>query len=116
MSSPVIALVGQTRNIVGHFGCLPFTWANRSVHSSGKWQAKSHLPPAEKRPREPGTGTIYGFEGMELKFPFEPFRQQDHLFRNSVGPRNFPLERHKNSLSFLLLDGVCVSIYGELAL
>ena len=101
MSSRVIALVGQTRNIVGPFGCLPFTWANRSVHGSGKWQAKSHLPPAEKRPREPETGTIYGFEGMELKFPFEPFPQQDHLFRNSVAPRNFPLERPKNSLSFL---------------
>ena len=102
MSSRVIALVGQTRNIVGHFGCLPFTRANQSVHGSGKWrQAKSHLPLAEQRPREPETGIIYGFEEIEQKFSFEPFRQHDHLFRNSVAPRNFPLERPKNSLSFL---------------
>ena len=63
MSNRVIVLLGQTRNVVGHFGCLPFTWANRFVHGSGKWrQAKSHLPLAEQRPREPEIGIIYGFE------------------------------------------------------
>ena len=100
-SCQVIVLVRQTRNVVGHFGCLPFTWANRSAHGSGKWQAKSHLTLAEKRPRKLETGIIYGFEEMEQKFSFEPFRQQDHLFRNSVAPGNFPLERPKSSLSFL---------------
>ena len=65
MSNRVIVLLGQTRNVVGHFGCLPFTWANRLVHGSGKWrQAKSHLPIAEQRPREPEIGIIYGFEEM----------------------------------------------------
>ena len=65
MSNRVIVLLGQTRNVVGHFGCLPFTWANRFVHGSGKWrQAKSHLPLAEQRPREPEIGIIYGFEEM----------------------------------------------------
>ena len=65
MSNRVIVLLGQTRNVVGHFGCLPFTWVNRLVQGSGKWrQAKSHLPLAEQRPREPEIGIIYGFEEM----------------------------------------------------
>ena len=54
-----------------------------------------------KKPRRPVTGIKDGFEGMEHEFPFGIFHgeKQDHHFRCSVAPGNFPLGRPKNSCS-----------------
>ena len=40
---------------------------------------------------------------MEHDFPLEKFspEKQDYLFRCSIAPENFPLERHKKSPSFI---------------
>ena len=83
-------------------GCFPFTWANRSLHGLGKWYAKFRTGKFR-----PGiafticTSQLHLLENdredgeMEHEFPFEVFRPktQDFLFRSSVAPGNFPLER-----------------------
>ena len=37
-ASQIIAVPAREERI--HIGCLPFAWANRSVHGSGKWYTK----------------------------------------------------------------------------
>ena len=44
-------------------GCLPFTWANNTVHGVGKWFAKL-------RTRKFRPGIAHGFEGTEHESPF----------------------------------------------
>ena len=39
--SQIIAVPAREERI--HIGCLPFAWANRSVHGSGKWYTNSGL-------------------------------------------------------------------------
>ena len=61
----------------------------------------STVPFTEKRPRKPETVIKDGFaEEMEhgLFGAFRP-EKQDYLFRFSVAPHNFPLERPKKSCS-----------------
>ena len=75
--------------------CLPFTWANQSVHGLGKWYAKfrtgefrpgivrvyhlyKSVPFTEKRPRRSETGIKDGLEEMEHEFPLENFVQNKH--------------------------------------
>ena len=59
------------------------------------------VPLTEKRLGRPETGIKDRFEKMKLKFSFETFRPEkhDYLFRCSVVPRRFSLERPKNSCS-----------------
>ena len=54
-----------------------------------------HLP--ENGQERPETDIKDGFEKMELEFPFRIFHpeKQDYLFRCSVAPGNFLLERPK---------------------
>jgi len=104
-------------------GCLLFAWVNRSVYGSGKWYAKfrtgkfpsrnrvyhlyESVPFTGKWPRSPETGVKDGFEEMEHEFLFGIFRpeKQDYLFRRSVAPGNFPLERPKRSCSIYFPTG-----------
>ena len=53
------------------------------------------VPFIRKQRRRPETGIKDGFEAMEHEFAFEIFRpeKQDYLFRCSLTPGNFPLER-----------------------
>ena len=87
------------------FGCLPFTWANRSVHGLGKWCAK--LRTGKFRPGIAFTICKNQFHLVENdgehKFPLGILRleKQDYLFSCSVAPGNFPMERPKKSFSFL---------------
>ena len=71
-------------------------WANGRQNS----RLENFLPISsitEKRPRTPETGIKDGFGEMNHEFPFGTFRpeKQDYLFRCSVVPGNFPLERLK---------------------
>ena len=61
----------------------------------------------EKRPRRPEYGIKHGSEEMEHDFPLEKFspEKQDYLFRCSIAPENFPLERHKKSPSIYFPTG-----------
>ena len=64
-----------------HNGCLPFTWAKRSVQGlgsgvsgfvpeSGVCRLYKSVPFTEKRPQIPQTGMKDGFEEIEHEFPF----------------------------------------------
>ena len=97
-------------------GCLPFTWANRSVHSLSKWFAEfrtgkfrpgiaitiSTISTDQLRPRRPETGIKDGFEEMDHEFPFGIFHpdKQDYLFRCFVAPGNFRWENPKSGVPF----------------
>ena len=104
------------------YGCLPFTWANRSVHGGqmvGKiqhWLISSrnlfyHLyksvPFTKRRLRTPELGIKDGFEVMEHEFSFGIFRpeKQDYSFRYSVAPGHFSMERPEKVLFHLLSTG-----------
>lgn len=66
----------------------------------------------EKLPRRPEARIKDGFEEVELEFPFGIFRPEKlgYLFRCSVAPANFSLERPKKSCSnFLKVN----SVYSE---
>ena len=102
-------------------GCLPFTWANRSVHSLSKWFAKfrtgefrpgiaitiSTISTDQLRPRRPETGIKDGFEEMDHESPFGIFHpdKQDYLFRCFVAPGNFPLGEPKKWWSIYFRTG-----------
>ena len=103
-------------------GCLPFTWANRSVYGLGKWYAKFrtgkfsagiaftictdqfHLT---ENGREGLKLVSKMAEEMEHEFPLGIFHpeKQDYLFRCSVAPGNFPLGRPKKSCSIYFRTG-----------
>ena len=103
-------------------GCLPFTWANRSVYGLGKWYAKFrtgkfssgiaftictdqfHLT---ENGREGLKLVSKMAEEMEHEFPLRIFHpeKQDYLFRCSVAPGNFPLGRPKKSCSIYVRTG-----------
>ena len=53
----------------------------------------------EKRSQRSETGFKDGFEEMEREFPFVRPEEQEYLFRCSVAPENFPVERPKKSCS-----------------
>ena len=59
------------------------------------------IPFTGKRPRRPETGIKDDFEEIEHEFLFGISRpeKQDYLYRCSVAPGNFPLERPKKSCS-----------------
>ena len=58
-------------------------------------------------PRRPETGIKYGFEETEHEFPIGMLlpEKQDYLFRCSVVPRNFSLERPKKQCSIFFPTG-----------
>ena len=81
----------------------------RKIPGTGKFPSGNrvyHLyelvPFTGKWPRSPETGVKDGFEEMGLEFLFGIFRpeKQDNLFRCSVAPGNFPLERPKSHVPF----------------
>ena len=105
-------------------GCLPFTWANRSVHGLGKWYAKfragkfrpgiafivAHISSIYQKNYREGLNPVLktcGFEEMEHEFPFGIFlpEKQDYLFRCFVAPGNFPMKRPKKSCSIYSPNG-----------
>ena len=57
------------------------------------------VPFTKKRPQRRETGIKDGWEEKEYEFLFGRFypEKQDYLFRCSVAPGNFPLERPKKS-------------------
>ena len=65
-------------------------------------------PFTEERPRRPETGINDGFEEMEHEFLFGILcpEKQDYLFRCSVAPGNFSLERPKKSCSIYFPTGL----------
>ena len=63
------------------------------------------VPVTEKRPQRSETGFKDGFEEMEHEFPFVRPEEQEYLFRCSVAPGNFPVERPKNSCSIYFPTG-----------
>ena len=103
-------------------GCLPLTWANRSVYGLGNWYAKFrtgkfssgiaftictdqfHLT---ENGREGLKLVSKMAEEMEHEFPLGIFHpeKQDYLFRCSVAPGNFPLGRPKKSCSIYFRTG-----------
>ena len=60
------------------------------------------VPFTKKRPRGHDASLNDGFEEMEHEFQFGIFHpeKQDYLFRCSVAPGNFPMERPKKSCQF----------------
>ena len=117
------------KNTRGLAGCLPFTWVNRSVHGLGKWYAKfsagkfrpgiafticnKSVPFTKKRPRRPEPGIKNDFEKMEHKLPLGTFRpeKQDYLFKCSVAPGKFPMERPRRSCSMYFPTGFSVKFW-----
>ena len=63
------------------------------------------VPFTEKRPRRPEYGIKHGYEEMKHDFPWGTFspEKQDYLFRRSIAPERFPLERQKKSPSIYFL-------------
>ena len=60
------------------------------------------VPFTKKRTQKPEPSIKDDFEEMEHGFPFGIFlpEKQDYLFRCSVAPRNFPMERPKSLVRF----------------
>ena len=94
----VCDLHGQTgRSTVWAIGTQNSGLVNFATES--RLRLKKSVPFTEKRPRRPETGIKDDFEEVEHEFLLGIFRQekQDYLFRCSVAPENFPLERTKKS-------------------
>ena len=75
------------------------------------WRNQFHWP--KKRSPKPETGIKHGFEQMEDKFPCGILRpeKQDYLFRCSVAPGNFPLERPKRSCYIYFPTGYSGNVF-----
>ena len=88
-------------------GCLPFTWADQSVHGVGKWFAK--FRPGKFRPGIAFTICTNQLhlpendrEGLKLFGIIHP-EKQDYLFRYSVAPGNYIFRFQR--VVFYLLSG-----------
>ena len=89
-------------------------WANGTQNSGlVNFILESHSPFVQiisiyqKWQRRPETGIKVGFEEMKHKFCFGILcsAKRENLFRCSVAPGNFPLERPKKSCSIYFLTG-----------
>ena len=63
------------------------------------------IPFTGKRPRRPETGIKDDFEEIEHCLEYPVWKSRDYLFRCSVAPGNFPLERPKKSCSIYFPTG-----------
>ena len=100
-SRAVYHLHGQT----GRFT----VWTNGKQNSGlVNFVPETRLPSfTEKRPRRRETGMKMSLKKWNTNFRLVHPEKQDHLFRCSVAPGNFPLERPKKSCSTYFPNGFC---------
>ena len=114
--------LGLENKFFANKGCLPFTWANWSVHSLGKWYTKFrtwkfcpgiaftirtnqfYLPKNDHKGLKPVSNMALKKRNTNLGLEYS-VRKKDYLFKCSVAPANFPLEWPKKSSSIYILTG-----------
>ena len=98
--------------------CLPFTWANWSVHGLGKWYAKFrtgkfrtgiaftictnqfHLPKNSREGLKLVSKMALKKWNTNFRLEHSVQKKRDYLFRCSVAPGQFPLEQPKSRVPF----------------